>query len=131
MSCRIQSQRVYNWSSWVKKQNNVTGCLFKTITQGVLLWLSRVRIWHCHCSSLGCCCGLGSVPGPGTSTYCGCSQKKKKKKKKKKRKKHHHHQNKQTNKNQTKLNQTKKLNYHPREYSRIKISESTYWKDLG
>ena len=35
---------------------------------GVLLCLSRLRIWCCHCSGLGCCCGAGLIPVLGTST---------------------------------------------------------------
>ena len=31
------------------------------------LWLSRLRIWHCHC------CGMGSFPALGTSTCCRCA----------------------------------------------------------
>ena len=27
------------------------------LRKGVLLWLGRLRIQHCHCSSPGCCCG--------------------------------------------------------------------------
>ena len=43
----------------------------------ILLWHSRLRIWHGHCSSLGYCCGAGSVPGPGTSAFQGHGWKKK------------------------------------------------------
>ena len=42
-----------------------------------LLWLSGLRIQHCHWSSLGRCCGAGSIPAPGTSTCHGHGQKKK------------------------------------------------------
>ena len=52
----------------------------KNLYFGVLLWLSWLRIHHCHCSSLGHGCGMGSIPGPGTSTCCKDGQKKKKKK---------------------------------------------------
>ena len=51
--------------------------------KGVPLWLSRLKIQHCHCCDSGYCCGVGSVPGPRTSAYCGYSQKEEKKKKKK------------------------------------------------
>ena len=46
---------------------------------GVLLWLSRLRIQHCHCSSLGHHYDSGLIPGLGTSTCHGCGQKRKKK----------------------------------------------------
>ena len=36
------------------------------------LWLSGLRIWHCHCCGCGYSCGAGSTPGLGTSTCCGC-----------------------------------------------------------
>ena len=39
---------------------------------GVLLWLSGLRIWHCHRSHLDCCCGAGSTSGPGISTCLRC-----------------------------------------------------------
>ena len=41
----------------------------------VLLWCSKVGIWHCHCSGLGCCHGTSSIPGLGTSKCCGHGQK--------------------------------------------------------
>ena len=44
----------------------------------VSLWLSRLRIWHCHCYGSGYSCGMCSIPGPGTFGFHGCSQKKKK-----------------------------------------------------
>ena len=43
---------------------------------GVLLWISRLRIWCCHCCGSGGWCGAGSVPSPKTSACCGCSHKK-------------------------------------------------------
>ena len=46
---------------------------------GVLLWCSRLRIWHCHWAS------SGSIPGLGTSTQHGHSQEEKKNKQKKER----------------------------------------------
>ena len=46
-------------------------------SNGVLLWLSGLRIWHCHCSSSGCCCGVGSIPSLGTSPSHRHGQKKK------------------------------------------------------
>ena len=48
----------------------------KHIIAGGLLWLSVLRIWHCHYSDLGPCCGSCSVPGAGTSTCCRWGQKK-------------------------------------------------------
>ena len=45
--------------------------LFKSVNKGVPLWLSRLRIWHCHC------CDTGSIPGLGTSACCRCAKKKK------------------------------------------------------
>ena len=33
----------------------------------VLLWLSGLRIWHCHCCGSDYSCGMGLIPGPGTS----------------------------------------------------------------
>ena len=30
---------------------------------GGVLWLSRLRIQHCHYGSLGRCCAVGSTPG--------------------------------------------------------------------
>ena len=41
------------------------------------VWLSRLRVQHCHFSSLGCCCGAGLIPGLGISTCHRCGQKKK------------------------------------------------------
>lgn len=37
--------------------------------QGVLLWHSGLRIWHCRGTSLGHCCGAGSTPGPRTPCH--------------------------------------------------------------
>ena len=37
------------------------------------MWLSRLRIQHCHCCDSGHCCGTGSILGPETSAcheYC-------------------------------------------------------------
>ena len=34
---------------------------------GVPIWLSKLKIWHCHCSILGYCSGAGLIPGPGTT----------------------------------------------------------------
>ena len=48
---------------------------------GVPLWLSGLRIHHCHCSGSCCCCSTGSIPGPGTSICHKCSQKEKNKNK--------------------------------------------------
>ena len=41
---------------------------------GVLLWLSRLRIWCCHCCGLGHCCGMSLIPGSGTSTFHECGK---------------------------------------------------------
>ena len=38
----------------------------------VPLWLSGLRIWHCHCCSLGFYHGASSVSGLGTSAHYGC-----------------------------------------------------------
>ena len=43
------------------------------------MWLSGLRIWHCHFSSSGHCCDMDLILGPGTSTCCRYSQKRKKK----------------------------------------------------
>ena len=43
---------------------------------GVLLWLTGLRIWHCHCNGEGCCCAEGSIHGPGTLTCHWCGKKK-------------------------------------------------------
>ena len=51
----------------------------KKAEQGVLLWLTGLRIWRCHCSGLGHCCGTGLIPGWGTSTCQGYAQKRRKK----------------------------------------------------
>ena len=48
---------------------------YKNYPLGVLLWHSRLRIWHFHCCGVGCCYGMGSAPGLGTSTSHGCIQK--------------------------------------------------------
>ena len=48
----------------------------KEYEQGVSVWLSGLRIWHCHCSGSECCCGSGVIPGLGTSV--GVAKKKKK-----------------------------------------------------
>ena len=48
---------------------------------GVLLWHSRLRIWHCHCNS------LGLIPGLGTSTCHKCIKKKRRRRERKKKKK--------------------------------------------
>ena len=50
---------------------------------GVPLWLSRLRIWHCHYFGSDYHCGVASVPGLGTSASHRCGPKKFKKKKKK------------------------------------------------
>ena len=42
--------------------------IFSLNFDGVLWWLSRLRISHCHC------CDSGSVPGPGTFTCRRCGQ---------------------------------------------------------
>ena len=46
---------------------------WKKYKKGVLWWLSRLRIWHCHC------CGLSLVPGPGTSVCRDVAKERKKK----------------------------------------------------
>ena len=53
---------------------------------GVLLWLSRLRIRHCHCISSGYYCGEGLIPGLGTYIFYGCGKKKKKKREKERKK---------------------------------------------
>ena len=30
------------------------------------MWLSGLRIQHCHCNGLGGCCGMDLISGPGT-----------------------------------------------------------------
>ena len=40
------------------------------------LWLSGLRIQHCHCNGLGYCCGMGLIPGLGTSACPRYGQKK-------------------------------------------------------
>ena len=67
-----------------KARGHKRGAL-KIETSRVLLWHSRLRIWHCHCSGLGHHCGMGSIPGPGTSTCLGVAKKKKKKKRERER----------------------------------------------
>ena len=53
---------VLNWQvSW-----EVKTCY---LCSGVPLWLSGLRIQHCHCCGSGHCCGTGSIPGPGTSFH--------------------------------------------------------------
>lgn len=44
-------------------------------TNGVPVWCSGYRIWHCHCSHQAWCCSASFVPGSGTSTCCGHGQK--------------------------------------------------------
>ena len=44
----------------------------------VPLWLSGLRIWHCHYSGSDHCCGVGLIPGLGTFACHGHGQKKKK-----------------------------------------------------
>ena len=51
----------------------------KMLETGVLLWRSRLRVWHCHHSGLGHCCGGGSWPG---NFHMPRTHQKKKKKKK-------------------------------------------------
>ena len=46
------------------------------------MWVSGLRIQHCHCSGSGHSCGTGLITGPGTSACHGCGKKKKKKKNK-------------------------------------------------
>ena len=53
-------------------------------TQGVLLWLSGLKIQCCPCCGCGYICGVGSIPDLGTSICCRCSQRKKGKKERKK-----------------------------------------------
>ena len=43
------------------------------------MWLSVLRIHHCHRSHSGCCYGKDLIPGLGTSLCCRCGQKRKKK----------------------------------------------------
>ena len=52
----------------------------KNVATGILLWLSKLSLRHCHCPS--CCCGAGLIPGPGTSASRGCGQKNKIKRRK-------------------------------------------------
>ena len=52
---------------------------------GVPVWLSRLRIWHCHYSGLGHYIDMGSIPGLGTSTCHGCDPKMKQSKTKTKK----------------------------------------------
>ena len=49
----------------------------KLTVDGVLLWLSRLRIQHCRCCDFGYCGGGDSVPDPGTSACCKCGPPKK------------------------------------------------------
>lgn len=46
---------------------------------GVLLWLSRLRTWHCYFSSWCHCCGKGSILGPWTLAHHWVQPKEKKK----------------------------------------------------
>ena len=48
----------------------ITKRWLKKLPTGVLLWHSRLRIWHWHCSIPGCCCGPAPIPVLGSSTYC-------------------------------------------------------------
>ena len=48
--------------------------MLKSMNSGVPIWLSTLRIWHCHYSGSGHCCGSGSVPSPGTSACLGRGQ---------------------------------------------------------
>ena len=59
-----------NVKEWPSKVN------FKNARIGVPLWLSGLRIPHCHCCCSGYSCVTGSVPGLGTSTCWRHSQKK-------------------------------------------------------
>ena len=43
------------------------------------MWLSRLRIQHCHCSGSGCCRDMASVPALRSSTCHRHGQKKKEK----------------------------------------------------
>ena len=61
-------------------QSVVTPFTYKEKLQGVPLWCSGLRIWHCYYNGLGRCYGVGSIPGLGTSTCHRCGQKKKKEK---------------------------------------------------
>ena len=54
--------------------NHVWG-LKEKIPERVPLWLSRLKIWHCHCCGSGYSWGKGSNPGPGTCTCHRYSQK--------------------------------------------------------
>ena len=49
--------------------------LFKKEIFSVLLWHSRLRIWHNHCSGLGQCCGTGSLAWE-LPLCCRCGPKK-------------------------------------------------------
>ena len=46
------------------------------------LWLSGLRIWHCHGCGVGHSCGLDSVPGLGISYALGVTEEEKEKKRK-------------------------------------------------
>ena len=46
-----------------------------------LLWIHRLRIWHCFCNSSGCWWTVGLIPGLGSSICHGFSQRRKKWKK--------------------------------------------------
>ena len=69
---RIQTIR---WPQLDQSPNSHT---IKDTVQGVFLWLSALRISHCHCSHSGFCCGTGLIPGPGMSTFLGMAKKIKK-----------------------------------------------------
>ena len=45
---------------------------------GVLLWCSRLRIWHCHCCDLGHCFGVSSIMAQKFPYSLGAAKKKKK-----------------------------------------------------
>ena len=44
-------------------------------SNGVPLWHSRLRIWHCPCRGMDCCGGVDLIPDPGTSMCLGKAKK--------------------------------------------------------
>ena len=75
----IYFKTIYWWFVWSCKQV-LRAC------KKFLLWLTRLRIQHCHCCGSGYICGSGSISGLGNSACHGNNQKKKRERKKKKEK---------------------------------------------
>lgn len=62
------------WQKLTQHSKSGTLPFLKKGGRGVPLWLSGLRLGHCHCSGSCHCCAVDLIPGPGTATCYGLGQ---------------------------------------------------------